>query len=143
MGKLSPEQQIMNAGVAKLQPLLASYGFSNASLNSGSSSGGRFATATFTRDNLEIGLIVRFGCEFGCPNYTEGNGYAAHGALILALVPNAELRLIPSGFVSYCAADGGDSFDALKEDLEQIILPALRDDPEGFSSALAKARFRI
>ena len=143
MGKPTLEQQTMDAGVGKLMPLLSPYGFSHASSDTGSSSGGRFATATFTKNNLEIGLIVRFGSELGCPNYSEGNGYAGHGGLMSAVDPDAEPRLVPNGPISYCAVDGGDPFDALMYDLEQTILPALKRDPAGFSVSLAQAHGRF
>jgi hypothetical protein len=143
MGRTSPEQQTLNAGVMKLIPLLSSYGFSVAASNAGSSSGGRFATATFTRGKLEIGLIVRCSSELDCPNYTEGHGYAGHSELIAALQSGIEPKLVPNGPISYWAADGGDAFDALMYDLERIVLPALKHDPAEFSAALAQAHRRF
>ena len=132
----------MDAGVAKLMPLLSSYGFSLASSDTGSSSGGRFATATFSKENFEIGLIVRFGSELGCPNYSEGHGYAGHGGLISAIDSDAQPRLVPNGPISYCAVDGGDPFDALMHDLERTILPSLKNDSAAFRVSLARAHGR-
>jgi hypothetical protein len=143
MGRLTLEQQTMNAGVAKLMPLFSAHGFILASSDTGISSGGRFATATFRKGNLQIGLIVRFGSELGCPNYSERNGYADHGGLISTIDPGAEPRLVPNGPISYRAVDSGDPFDALMDDLEQTILPALKRDPAGFSMSLAQAHGRF
>ena len=129
----------MITGVLKLIPLMSSYGFSHETSDSGTSSGGRFATVKFTKDALEIGLIVRFGSELGCPNYSEGKGYAGHCDLMSFIDPCAVPKLVPNGSISYCSAQGGDPFEALLYDLEHTILPALKKDSIAFSSALAKA----
>jgi hypothetical protein len=131
-------RRFLEAGVAKLQPLLTSLGFESGS-DGGVSSGGPFATGYFRRGKLEIGLIVRNGDQLGCPNYSEGRGYASHTDMFWALGRAGEARLIPGDSLSYKASDGGDPFDALFADFEQVILPALQESPDTFSAALARA----
>ena len=129
----------LEAGVAKLEPLLTSFGFEYGSGDGAVSSGGPFATGFFRRGKLEIGLIVRNGDQLGCPSYSEGRGYASHTDIFWALGRAGEARLIPSDFLSYKASDGGDSFDALFADFEHVILPTLQESPDSFSAALARA----
>jgi hypothetical protein len=143
MAKENPEGDTLAAGIAKLMTLLAAHGFSHISGDSGVASGGRFATANFRRKNLEIGLIVRSKSSLGCPNYTEGHGYAGHSDLIAELDPSFEPRLVTDSGMDYHARDGGDAFDALFEDLQNIILPTLENTPEEFSRALANAHKRM
>lgn len=134
------EADTLDAGVQQLLPLLSSYGFSRKASHTGSSSGGPYATATFVCDKLEIGLIVRFKSELGCPNYTEGKGFAGHSRLIAKLNQDYEPSLVSDGSgITYCSADGGDAFLALRDDLDKLILPAFRDAPEAFSDALVRA----
>jgi hypothetical protein len=133
------ERLFLEAGVAKLKPLFTSHGFEYSSGDQAVSSGGPFATGFFRRDKLEIGLIVRDGNRLGCPNYSEGHGYASHGDVFWALGRAGEARLVPADFLFYKARDGGDSFDALQQDFEQVILPALQHSPDGFSAAIARA----
>ena len=133
------ERLSLNRGIAKLQPLLAEYGFQYEPGDQAVSSGGAFATGFFRRGKLEISLIVRFGDQLGGPNYSEGAGYAGHTDMFWALGRAGEATLVPSDSLSFKARDGGDAFEALLTDFETIILPALQESPNDFSAALARA----
>jgi hypothetical protein len=134
-----PELTSLNAGLEKLRPLLSSDHFQLNHGNDGISSGGSFAVAFFRRGILEISLIVRNKTELGCPNYSEGNGYAGHNDLISALGHEGREQLVAGGGTSYVAKGGGDPFDALRSDLEQFVLPPFRASENGFNIALAQA----
>jgi len=136
------ELETLTSGIAMLQPILTIYGFSVALPNTGSSSGGRFATVEFAHNSLVIGLIVRFAIRLGCPNYTEGHGYTAHDTLISELKTDTPQMLVPDDMLSYKAVDGGNPFAALAHDLSEIVFPSLASDPDGFSSALARSHRR-
>jgi hypothetical protein len=133
----SRESAFLNAGVAKLTPLLAEHGFTYKPGDTGSASGGPFATGTFWRGNLEIGLIVRSRNKLGCPSYSEGRGYAGHDDL-LKVLGVANPALIPSEFPVFIAANKGDPFDALAVDLQRVLL-MLRNSEIDFRSAIAAA----
>lgn len=128
----------LEARVGKLRALFTLYGFEYG-WGGGVSSGGPFGTGYFRRGKLEISLIVR-GDQLGCPCYAEGKGGADHTNMFWALGRAGEAQLIPGEFISYKAKDGGDAFDALFADFEQVILPALQESPENFSAAIARAR---
>lgn len=136
-----PESEFLSAGIEKLRPLLKANGFRYEPGTDGSSSGGSFATGSFRRGDLEIGLIVRNQRELGCPNYSVGDGYAGHEDLLWALGRDGG-ALVPSSFFTYAARGDGDSFDALEVDLRDVILPALRDSELEFGKAVARARER-
>ena len=102
------EQSFLETGVARLLPLMATRGFMYEGGEQAVSSGGPFATGFFRRGKLEIGLIIRNKNQFGCPNYSEGRGYAGHEDLFWALGHDRELNLIPGDFFSYKARKGGD-----------------------------------
>lgn len=133
------ECNYLEIGVAKLRPLLVADGFKYYSGDQAASSGGSFATGFFRKGNLEIGLIVRNRKQLGCPNYSEGHGYAGHTDLFSALGRQEEQNLVAGDYLSYQAKDGGDPFDALFTDFEQVILPALRKSPIDFSAAISRA----
>lgn len=103
------------------------------------SSGGSFAVGFFRRGPLEIGLIVRNRNELGCPNYFAGKGYAGHDDMIWALGADGKEQLVAGEWLSFQARSGGDAFDALRHDLENIILPALDDSEVQFLESLAHA----
>lgn len=133
----SDERAFLDRGVRKLRALRKQHGFE---YEPGEYSTARsFATGFFRRGKLEIGLIVRSKDRLGCPNYSEGHGYAGHEDLFWALGQEGEAWLREGEFLSYHARDGGDPFRALKHDLEAVILPALEDSPKDFSKALARA----
>ncbi|RYG87658.1 MAG: hypothetical protein EON58_20560 [Alphaproteobacteria bacterium] len=139
MSHQSSEREFLRYGVLKLRPILAPAGFMYFSGEVAVSSGGPFATATFRRRNLEIGLIVRDRDSLGCPSYFEGDGYAGHSDLIEALGMKGKAHLVPGDQVAYRSADGGDPFDALLADLQEVILPALERSHAAFSSAIVRA----
>jgi hypothetical protein len=76
--------------------------------------------------------------QLGCPNYSEGHGYAGHAGMFRELGKTGNERLIQGGRLSFRARDGGDPFDALLADFDEVILPALRQSPDKFSEALAR-----
>ena len=133
------ERANLKRGFERLQLLLGAHGFVYYPGDQSVSSGGPFATGHFRRGEFEIGLIVRNNDQLGCPNYSEGHGYAGHDDLFWALGRQGEAQLVPGEFVSYIAKDGGDSFTALEYDLKHVILPALERSPTEFSGAFARA----
>lgn len=128
--------------MAKLASLFEARGFVTGGIEEGTSSGGAFATVTCRRGALEIGLIVR-GDELGCPNYSDGSGFVGHDDMIGALGCAGEQELVSGHGLGYGAWYGGDAFDALRSDLECIILPVLDASEVAFLSAIAAARASI
>ena len=139
MADLSPETTTLKTGITVLMPVLSLHGFSHDAEDSGSSSGGRFATVTFKRNNLEIGLIVRSKSKLGCPNYTLGHGYAGHARVMAEINTDCNPKLIPDDFIAYHAVDGSDPFDALKSDLETYFFPLLSNDSDALDAAITRA----
>jgi hypothetical protein len=136
---LSPERVFLDAGAAKVLPVLTLHGFEYVPGDAGVSSGGSFATSSFRRGAFEIGLIVRHRAALGCPNYSVGEGFAGHHDLIAALGAAGTERLISGPWPSFVDRDGTDAFEALSADLEQVILPALTRSEASFRLALANA----
>ncbi len=135
----STERITLERGVEKLRDLLSARGFEYSSGDEAVSSGGAFAVGVFRRGALEIGLIVRHGIELGCPNYSVGRGYAGHSSLVWALGAEGKEQLVAGKVVSFQAREGGDAFEALRHDLESIVLPALDASEALFLEALARA----
>ena len=136
---LTAERTFLDAGAAKLLPVLTPHGFDYVPRDSGVSSGGSFATSSFRRGALEVGLIVRNGAVLGCPNYSVGQGFGGHDDLIASLGAAGREKLISGPWPSFVGREGADAFEALSADLEQIILPALTRSEASFRRALAKA----
>jgi hypothetical protein len=133
-------------GIEKIRSVLEDRGFQYVPGEKGGSSSGPFAIGFFRRtvgflrrDVLEIGLIVRFGNQLGCPNYSDGRGYAGHEDLVWAIDAAAQARLVAGEFLSCRSKLGGDPFDALKADLVEIVLPALDASEAKFRKALRRA----
>jgi hypothetical protein len=103
------------------------------------SSGGPFAVAFFRRGRLEIGLIVRHRMALGCPNYSAGAGYAGHDDLVWALGATGKEQLVAGEWLSFKARDCNDPFDALRHDLESIVLSALDESEVQFLASLQRA----
>lgn len=133
------ERQSLDVGLRDLRPMLEQRGFVYTPGAQATSSGGPFAVATFLRGSLEIGLIVRNGNELGCPNYSDGSGYVGHDDLLWALDAADTAHLVPGDFLAYRARDGGDPFEALRADFEQVVLPALDVSEDAFRHALGRA----
>lgn len=129
------EQRFLEAGVARLIPLLSAHGFVRAESEAGRAHS-YFATTTFRRGTLEIGLIVRDKNRLGCPAYSAGDGYVGHTELLQALDPEREAALVLDEFVHFKAADSGDPFEALRADLAEVVLPAIANDETGFRRIL-------
>lgn len=133
------EREALRRGAQKLLPTLTAHGFQYTEGDQAVSSGGPFAVGVFRRGQLELGMIVRSGDRLGCPNYSVGQGYAGHGSLVWALREDGNERPVEDEHVHMKDRDGGDGFDALLQDLETIILPALRASEESFFAALDRA----
>jgi len=133
------ERTALEAGAARLRPLLGSFGFAYVPGYDGCSGGGPFAVSYFRRELLEIGLIVRQQAKLGCPNYSVGEGWVGHEDLLAVLGHDGRARLVPGEWPAWVAADGGDGFAALRADLEDPILPALREPPARYRIVLARA----
>ncbi len=133
------ERATLDAGVEKLRPGLSSRGFEYSMGDQAVSSGGPFAVGFFRRGMLEIGLIVRDRIALGCPNYSSGHGSAGHHHLIWALGAEGKEHLAPGKWLSFEARTGGDPFEALRHDLEAIVLPALDESEAQFLASLGRA----
>jgi hypothetical protein len=133
------EGRALEAGVEKLRACLEARGFEYSSGDRGGSSGGPFAVGFFRRTDIEMGLIVRDGTALGCPNYTTGKGYAGHDDLVSALGAQGREELVSGEWLSFRSRAGGDPFEALRHDLEHIILPAIDESEDRFRTSLARA----
>jgi hypothetical protein len=143
MTESSVERTTLDQGVDRLRPLLEGRGFTYSAGDEAASSGGRFAAGSFRRGTLEIGLIVRDRVALGCPNYSTGHGYAGHDDVIQALGADGRQQLVAGEGLAFRARGGGDSFEALRQDLERIILPALDDSEDRFLASLQRACERV
>ena len=140
MNSSNPARRVLEAGLATIRPLFDVRRFS-VTVKDGQGHG-RHAIATFRREKLEIGLIVRIAENrgyLGCPNYSEGAGYVGHGEVIAALGHAGEERLVKGEYLEFRDRSSGDPFDALRSDLEQIVFPELDSSSMQFSAALARA----
>jgi len=133
------ERAALELGIERLGGVLRVRGFEYSSGEEAASSAGPFAVGVFRRAELEIGLIVRNGNALGCPNYSRGRGYAGHNHLIWALGAEGKEQLVPGDWVSFRARTGGDPFDALRNDLVSIVLPALDASELDFLASLSRA----
>lgn len=124
--------------LAPVQRLLERHGFTRASEH-GVSSGGPFSSATFRRNSVELGFIVR-GAALGCPNYSIGHGYVGHENVLWALGRAGDKRLVRGAGLEYRDRLGGDAIDALCNDLEHLVLPALEASAQQFALAVERAR---
>jgi hypothetical protein len=126
-------------GIAGLRGRFATRGFTYLPGTHGISSGGRFTNATFRRAVLEIGLVARDGNQLGCPNYSVGNGYAGHTAVIWALGGAGTEELIAGPGLTFVARNGVDPFAAFVADLDTLILPAFDRSEQAFHGIVAAA----
>ena len=129
----------LEAGIDLMKENLSSAGFSIELGDVGNSSGGPFASACFRRGDLEIRVIVRGGSRMGLPNYSVGKGYAGHTDLVRRLGKGGTEQLISASFQECVGRQGQEPFQAFKEDIDRIILPALRRSEERFFAALLEA----
>jgi hypothetical protein len=129
----------LDDGIQQIRTALSGRGFEYSAGDQGVSSGGRFAVAFFRRADLRLGLIVRHGTGLGAPTYSMGHGGATHARLIVALGHSGEEQLVETRPFSWGARDGGDAFEALRWDLEHLVLPALDQSELEFRVALARA----
>jgi hypothetical protein len=79
----------------------------------------------------------------GCPNYSNGSGYAGHDDIVEALGHAGQEHLVPGDSLAFRARDGGDAFDALQSDFERIILPAFDRSEKDFRAAVDSAVRRL
>lgn len=135
----TPERAALHAGAERLLAPLSAQGFAYSRGDQGVSSGGPFAVGFFRRDALQIGLIIRSGHELGCPSYSAGRGYAGHADLMYELGAAGREQLVEDRWWAFKGRDGGDPFEALRHDLESIVLPALASSEPQFVAALGRA----
>src|SRR5262245_22389401 len=142
----SDEHATLIQGIERIRSVLEDRRFQYVPGDKGVSSSGPFAVGFFRRtvgflrrDVLEIALIVRFGNQLGCPNYSDGRGHAGHEDLVWAIDAAAHARLEAGEFLSCRSKLGGDPFDALKADLVEVVLPALDASETKFRKALRRA----
>jgi hypothetical protein len=125
----------------RLRPVLEPLGFAFARGDQAVSSGGPFATGSFSRAPFHIELIVRDD-RLGLPNYRWDpvQWTAGHIDLVHALGRHDDARLLsdPSGF-QVVGGDGEAPVDALIADLAGIVLPVLRANPDGLREAITTA----
>jgi hypothetical protein len=133
------EREIMNSGVEQIRPYLEARQFEYSSGEQGVASAGPFAVASFRRRCLQLGLIVRQGSGLGCPNYSDGTFYVGHHDLIASLNADGREKLVEGTWPSFTARHGGDAFEALRDDLDSIILPALDVSEATFIELLGRA----
>ena len=134
----TPERAALDAGAERLLAPLSAHGFAYSRGVQGVSSGGPFAVGFFRRGPLEIGLVIRSGHELGCPNYSAGRGYAGHADLMYELGAAGREQLVEDSWWAFKGRDGGDPFDALRHDLESIVLPALASSEPQLLAALGR-----
>ena len=126
---------------ARLRSLLEPLGFVFAHGDEAVSSGGPFATGSFSRAPFHIELIVRDD-RLGLPNYRwdPAQWTAGHFDLVHALGRDEDAHLLwePSGY-QVIGRDGEAAVDALIADLAGIILPVLQTDPDALREAITTA----
>lgn len=138
---METERETLERGISLIDELLLAHGFKRYSGDhDGVSSGGRFATCEYRRRDLRLELVVRSKTGLGCPNYSEGNGYAGHSDVIKHLGCSGVERLIGEEYGRFRDRHGGDPFDAFKHDLERILLPALKASKSAFRDAIRKTQ---
>jgi len=130
-------QARLNAGCQTVRALMVARGFA-VSDQHGVASGGAFATMTFRRGPLEIGLIARDG-GLGCPNYSIGTGYVGHQDLMKVLGAAEAGSLVPGNHLAYRHRDGEDPFEALVDDFRRFVLPMLDRSEADFREAVVAA----
>ena len=135
----SREAKVLAAGVDLLRASFEARGFTYHSGTNATSSGGPFATGHFRKGSLEISLIVRNKTQLGCPNYSEGNGYAGHDDIVRTLGFAGQEALVHGEQLGFVSRSGGDAFEALGADLSQIVFPELDRSETSFREALARA----
>ena len=135
----SPDAKALVAGVELLEPLLKKTGFSYRAGDSAASSGGPFASGFFIRGDIELGMIVRNEGRMGVPNYSRGHGYASHHRVLAALGVEEKSMLIQPDHFAYSAKNGGNTFQALYEDLRDLIIPVLERSEDEFCAAIDTA----
>lgn len=126
-------------GIAAVRGGFTERGFTYSPGPRATASAGPFATATFRRGDLEIGLIVRNTNQLGCPNYSLGRGYAGHQDVVWALGHSGSEQLVAGEELEFVARNGGDPFAALSTDLETLIFPAFDRSEKDFHRAVAAA----
>ncbi|MBL8898637.1 MAG: hypothetical protein JNM84_13455 [Planctomycetes bacterium] len=141
--RVTAERSFLEAGVACVLPALQRRGFAYALGNVGVASGGPFATCQFSCGRITMGLIVRRAHRLGSPNYSIGAGYAGHEDMVWAIGRSGEESLVSEGYIDCVSRDGGDAFEALRKDLETIVLPVLDASRANFEEAIERAVARV
>jgi hypothetical protein len=127
--------------VGRLRSLVEPLGFTFAYGDEAVSSGGPYATGSFSRTPFHLELIVR-GDRLGLPNYRwdPARWTAGHDDLVRALGCHDEAHLLwdQSAF-EVVARNGEAAVDALIADLAGIILPVLQTRPNEVREAISTA----
>lgn len=119
-------------GIAAVRGTFAERGFKYLPGTRATASAGPFATGSFRKADLEIGLIVRNTNQLGCPNYSVGRGCAGHEDVMWALGHAGSEQLVAGQHLEFVARNGGDPFTALAADLETFIFPAFDRSEQDF-----------
>jgi hypothetical protein len=132
---------VLDGIAGRLRPLLEPLGFAFAHGDQAVSSGGPFATGSFSRAPFHIELIVR-GDRLGLPNYRWDPALwtAGHDDLVRALGRHDDARLLwDQSAWQVTGRNGEAAVDALTADLAGIILPVLQTRPDALREAIATA----
>lgn len=127
-------------GAKLLATVLSPLGFEFRDEYVASSSGGAFANGYFESRDLRIGLIVRRN-GLGAIVHESGEYQAEHTELLHALgFGNRIACEYQDSSMRTVAKNGGNAFEAVRADLEQLLLPLWRESPEAVSSEIRRIR---
>lgn len=131
---IDPEEMLLQ-GSEILMPLFTGHGFVFAPLSQGSSSGGRFASAEFKRDDRRFEFHFRY--RLGMVNYHLGSESISHQEYMCSVLGKPNLSRYP-GFSN----DPLDGFRDLRNDQEDYCAEFLKGTDEEFLRRIADARLR-
>jgi hypothetical protein len=138
---MGTSRAVLDGVVGRLRSLLEPWGFALAQGDEAVSSGGPFATGSFSRAPFHIELIVR-GDRLGLPNYRWDPALwtAGHDDLVRALGRHDDAHTLwdQSAF-RVVTRNGEAAVDALIADLAGIIIPVLQTRPDALREATATA----
>jgi hypothetical protein len=127
-----PETAVLQ-GAEILKPLFAEHGFAFSKLESGNSSGGRFASAEFKR--LDRRLEFHFRFSLGIVRYYLGSESISHEEYMCSVLGKPYLSHYP-GFSN----NPLDAFRHLRDDLQSHCKEFLEGTDEAFQHRIESAR---
>jgi hypothetical protein len=130
---LTDPEEILREGSELLMPLFAEHGFVFARSGAGDSSGGRFASAEFRRDDRRLEFHFRFSLGMVC--YHLGSESISHEEYMCSVLGKPNLSHYP-GFSN----DPLDAFRQLREDVEKYCIEFLDGTDEAFHLRIEEAR---